>query len=68
MAIVHRGLLETHHVAEILGCSIRTVQRLIREKKLPAYRVGKRKYRIKREDAFRYLESCEVDVEKNYEE
>ena len=34
-------LLKVYQAAEHLNCSISTIRRLIREKKLPAYRVGR---------------------------
>ena len=62
--IPQRGLLNTHHVAAIFGCSAKAVRDLIRNKKLPAYKLNKRAYSIKREDALRYLEECKIDPEK----
>jgi excisionase family DNA binding protein len=55
-ALVSRGsLLRVHEAAAQLNCSISTLRRLIREKKLPAYRVG-RGIRIAEADLERLLE------------
>jgi excisionase family DNA binding protein len=49
------SLLRVHEAAAQLNCSISTIRRLIREKKLPAYRVG-RGVRIAEADLERLLE------------
>jgi len=54
-------------VAEILACSRKTVRDLIRTKKLPAFRIFKREYKVRREDVYEYLEKCRVDEEQYYE-
>jgi excisionase family DNA binding protein len=61
------GLLNTNLVAEILACSRKTVCDLIRTKKLPAFKFGKREYKVSREEVYNYLEKCRVDAEKFYE-
>lgn len=70
MSVKANGLLDTQQVAEILGCTSQHVRNLIRGKvkgkKLPAFRVGQREYQVKREDVFRYLEKCQVEVEDFY--
>ncbi len=70
MAIKASGLLDTEQVAIIFGCSSKHVRDLIRGKingkKLPAFKIG-RNYKIKREDAFKFLEKCRIDEEKYYE-
>jgi putative molybdopterin biosynthesis protein len=48
-------LYTTEEVASILKQNIRTVQRMIKDKKLPAYRVG-RKYKIKESELMNFLE------------
>jgi len=60
------GLLDTHVVAQILGCSSKHVRNLIRANKLPAYKIGKRTYRIKREDVYEYLRNNRVNPEDFY--
>lgn len=47
-------LLKVHQAAEQLNCSISTIRRLVAEKKLPAYRVG-RSIRIAEADIERLL-------------
>jgi len=68
MLVKPSGLLDTHQAAQILGCTPKHVRDLIRgkvkDKHLPAYRVGGREYRVKREDVLRYLEDCRVEEEK----
>jgi len=61
------GLLDTNIVAQMLSCSRKHVCDLIREKKLPAFRTGKRQYKVQREAVYQYLENCRVDTEKFYE-
>ena len=67
MTVKISGLLNTNLVAEMLSCSRKTVCALIRSKKLPAFKVGKREYKVLREDVHKYLENCKVDVETFYE-
>jgi excisionase family DNA binding protein len=50
-------LYTTEEVASILKQNVRTVQRLIKDKKLPAYRIG-RAYKIKEADLMKLLESA----------
>jgi excisionase family DNA binding protein len=70
MSVKSNGLLDTQQAAEILGCTSQHVRNLIRGKvkgkKLPAFKVGQREYQIKREDVFKYLEKCRVEVENIY--
>jgi len=67
MVIKQSGLLQTHHVAEILCCTERHVRNLIKTGELPAHKIGKRGYRIQRQTVMEYLERTKVDAEKNYE-
>jgi len=67
LTIKASGLLDTNMVAEILACSRKTVRDLIRTKKLPAFRIFKREYKVRREDVYEYLEKCRVDEEQYYE-
>lgn len=67
MVIKSSGLLDTHHVADILACTPKHVRTLIRAKLLPAFKVGKRQYKVAREAVFEYLENNRVDAEKFYE-
>ena len=64
------GLLDTEQVAVIFGCTSKHVRDLIRGKingkKLTAFKIG-RNYKVKREDAFNFLEKCRIDEEKVYE-
>ena len=45
---------------ERLGVSMNTLDKLIREGKIPAYRIGSRAVRINDKDLDDYLESCRV--------
>jgi excisionase family DNA binding protein len=54
--VADRRLLTVREVADNLRVSTMTVYRLIREDKLPAYRVGKH-FRIKVSDLEAYLEA-----------
>lgn len=47
--------LSAEAIANELDMDIQTIRRFIREKKLPAYRVGK-EYRILREDFEKFME------------
>ncbi len=71
MSVKPSGLLDTHQAAQILGCTPKHVRDLIRGKvngkRLPAFQVGRREYKIKREDVFIYLENCRVDEAIIYE-
>jgi excisionase family DNA binding protein len=71
MTVKQVGLLDTHLVAQMLGCTPKHVRDLIRGKikgkVLRAYVVGKRTYRVRREDVHQYLADCQVDEEKFYE-
>lgn len=51
-------------VAEKLQLSVRTVWKYIREGKLPASNMGKRRYRISDEQLDRFMKSQEVQVKK----
>lgn len=61
MAIKPSGLLDVHHVANLLACTEKRVRDLIRNGKLEAYRIGKREYRISRESALKFLEEQKED-------
>lgn len=50
-------LYTTQEVASILKQNVRTVQRLIKDKKLPAYRIG-RVYKIKKDDLVELMEKA----------
>ncbi len=54
-----RGFHTLAAVAEILGCSTKTVRRWIEAGKITAYRVG-RTYRIADADLEDYLKRCRV--------
>ena len=53
-------VLTTEEVAEILKTSQRSVQRLIREGKLKAHRVG-RGYRVRDKDLIEFFESAGIE-------
>lgn len=48
------SLMNTGQVAEYLGMSVVTVRRYIKDRGLPAYRVGKN-YRVKREELIAWV-------------
>ena len=52
-------MLKINEVAEILNVSPRTVNRMIKNKVIPAYRFGY-EYRIKEEDLKEYIEKAKI--------
>lgn len=56
------ALIKKAAARERLGVSMNTLDKLIRDGKIPAYRVGDRGIRIKSEDLDRYLEGCRIPV------
>ena len=58
-------LLSIHEVAETMKVSEKTVRRLIKRGRIPAYKVGERgQLRIKEGDLERYVEAQRVEIEK----
>lgn len=55
------ALLKVPEAAKVLGVSIRTMQRLIAEEKIPVCRFGRRVI-LKREDVFDYANNCRVEA------
>ena len=55
-----RDLIEVEEVAKILHVTVETVRAYIREKQLPAYRVGKG-YLVDRAEVYKFLESRRTD-------
>ena len=48
-------LITKHEAAEILGVSVRTLERMIRRGVLPAYRIGPKTVRLSPEDIEAYV-------------
>ena len=55
-----RDLIEVEEVAKILHVTVETVRAYIRDKQLPAYRVGKG-YLVDRAEVYKFLESRRTD-------
>lgn len=55
-------LLTKDEAAKWLGFSVDTLDEIIRQGKIPIYRLGKRLVRVHREDLVRYVESCRVEA------
>jgi excisionase family DNA binding protein len=51
--------MSVQDIADEVGLHDMTVYRLVKSKKLKAYRVGNQ-IRVRREDFYKYLETCEV--------
>lgn len=51
------ALIKKPEAAEILGISVRTLEKMIARGALPAYRIGPKTVRLRREDIDAYLES-----------
>jgi excisionase family DNA binding protein len=57
------AMLDTHHVAELLGITSRSVARLVRRKIIPAGRIpGTRKYTFKRDEILTLLETPRAEL------
>ena len=50
-------LIKKPEAAEILGVSVRTLEKMIARGALPAYRIGPKMVRLRREDIDDYLET-----------
>jgi excisionase family DNA binding protein len=59
------GLMQVHHVAEILACSSRHVRNLVKRKELEAIRVGNGRYNITRESVMKFMDENRIESE-NY--
>jgi excisionase family DNA binding protein len=59
-AMQNQDLLELEAVAEILHVTVDTVRAYIREKQLPAYKVG-RSYLVDRADVYKFLRDRRTD-------
>lgn len=55
--------LEVWQVAKILNCSVQYVYKILRDKQLNHYRVGK-KYFIDTDDLVRFIEEKKVEADK----
>lgn len=53
--------LNAKHVADLLGCSEREVQRLAAQRRIRHHRIGRR-LRFTADDINAYIESCVVDI------
>ena len=51
------ALIKKPEAADLLGISVRTLEKMIARGALPAYRVGPKSVRLRREDIDDYLES-----------
>lgn len=51
------ALIKKPEAAEILGVSVRTLEKMISRGALPAYKIGPKMVRLRREDIDDYLES-----------
>lgn len=51
------ALIKKAEAAELLGISIRTLEKLIERGSLPAYRIGPKSVRLRREEIDAYLDS-----------
>ncbi len=51
------ALIKKPEAADLLGISVRTLEKMIARGSLPAYRVGPKSVRLRREDIDVYLES-----------
>jgi len=51
------ALIKKPEAADLLGISVRTLEKMIARGSLPAYRVGPKSVRLRREDIDDYLES-----------
>ena len=51
------ALIKKPEAAEILGVSVRTLEKMIARGALPAYKIGPKMVRLRREDIDDYLES-----------
>lgn len=51
------ALIKKPEAADLLGISVRTLEKMIARGSLPAYRVGPKSVRLRREDIDAYLES-----------
>ncbi len=56
----NQDLIELEKVAEILHVTVDTVRSYIREKQLPAYKVG-RSYLVDRADVYKFLRDRRTD-------
>ena len=56
----NQDLIELEEVAEILHVTVDTVRSYIREKQLPAYKVG-RSYLVDRADVYKFLRDRRTD-------
>jgi excisionase family DNA binding protein len=59
-AMQSQDLIELDEVAEILHVTVDTVRSYIREKQLPAYKVG-RSYLVDRADVYKFLRDRRTD-------
>ena len=51
------ALIKKPEAADLLGISVRTLEKMIARGSLPAYRVGPKSVRLRREDIDEYLEA-----------
>lgn len=56
-------MLTAKEVAEVLRTGLLTVYKLIKEGKIPAYKIG-RQWRVKRKDLIQYIEAQRASVSK----
>jgi excisionase family DNA binding protein len=59
-AMQNQDLIELEEVAEILHVTVDTVRSYVREKQLPAYKVG-RSYLVDRADVYKFLRDRRTD-------
>jgi excisionase family DNA binding protein len=52
-------MLSVNELAQALGISRALAYRLVQERRIPSYRIG-RCVRVRKQDVARYLESCKV--------
>lgn len=59
--MVDESMLTAKEVAELLRTGLLTVYKLIKEGKIPAYKIG-RQWRVKKKDLVQYIESQKASV------
>jgi excisionase family DNA binding protein len=54
------GLMQVHHVAEVLACTTRHVRNLVKRQELEAIRVGNGRYNITKASVLQFMEKNKI--------